>query len=120
MATRAGRPKNLRPHEIKLSLPKHSNKYKAKRLYWALLEMEKKMSRDITSVKMSEYIALLDAYIIVVEVLRKEGIVYRDSSKRVDTPRDAESDTGSSDSQGVGKDGQADMGTGVRTVNPIT
>ncbi len=117
---KAGRPKNQRPHEIKLVLPAHPLKYKAKRLYWALLEMEKKMSKDITSVKMTEYSALLSSYIDVVEALKKQGITYGTKTKqRMDAERLAGSDSRSSGETGVGEDGLTGMGTRVRTINPI-
>lgn len=118
---KAGRPKKYRPHEIKLQLPSHPLRYKAKRLYWALLEMEKRMTKDITSVKMTDYDRVLSSYIEVVEELKKQGITYGSKTKqRVDAQRLAESDTRPRTKAGVGEDGQTDLGVGVPAVNPIT
>ena len=120
---KAGRPKSIRPHEIKLMLPKVPLKYKAKRLYWALLQYEKNMSRDITSVKMSEYTTLLDEYIAVVEQLAKQGIKYTYGKQTFDGVDEGgldQSDTVSRGTQGTSENGQAGVGTGIRTINPIT
>lgn len=118
---KVGRPKHIRPHEAKLQLPKHVLKYKAKRLYWALLEIEKKMSKDITSVRMSEYTAILNAYTDVCDQLSKEGIVYGGKTKqRMDASGNAQGDTERGGTSGVGENGSADMVSGVRAVNPIT
>lgn len=117
-----GRPKNVRPNEIRLHVPSDSGaimKNKAKRIYWALLEMEKKMSKDITSVKMKEYTDLLDAYETVCNDLRRKGYVGRYAQKRVVkqgmvqdefkslTPRDSQ-------------DGSLSVGSGIPPNNPLT
>ena len=116
---KAGRPKNIRPHEIKLQLPKDPMKYQAKRLYWALLEYEKAMSKDITSVKMSEYNSLLTSYIDVCEKLKNKGITYgHNAQKRVDEERlDQFGHYGTKTR--VGENGQAGVGTRVFPVNPL-
>ena len=121
MPNKVGRPKNYRPHEIRLQLPKHPLKYQAKRLYWALLEMEKKMAKDITSVKMSEYTALLTSYTDVCEKLKKEGITYGSKTKqRMGQGSTPESDSERSGEAGTGENRPANLGARVRTSNPIT
>lgn len=121
MAKSPGRPRNTRPHEIVLQLPKHALKYQAKRLYWAMLEMEKKMSKDITSVRMTEYTSLLNAYIEVCEKLNKEGIFYGTKARqRMDKNGIIGSNPEREGQAGAGENGSVDLGVGVRAVNPIT
>lgn len=119
---KVGRPKHYRPHDVKLVLPKHAMKYQAKRLYWALIEMEKKMSKDITSVKMNEYTNLLQSYVEVVEALKKQGITYgtKTSKSGVVKGRLVDLNTERMGSEGSSEDRQAGVGVGVRTSNPIT
>jgi hypothetical protein len=115
---KVGRPKNLRPHEIKLNVPTDPLFNQAKRLYWALLEYEKKMSKDITSVRMKDYTDLLQAYEDACIKLKKIGHRGRYAKARMESPelvkiRDA---GGTSE---VGGNESAQLGTGISATNPL-
>jgi hypothetical protein len=115
---KAGRPKHVRPHDTKLNVPTDPLKNEVKRLYWALLEMEKRMSKDITSVKMKDYTDLLSAYRDRCEILKAKGYVGRYAKQRVDEQRvvqDGQQDTAS----GVGENESSQLGVGVPSINPI-
>lgn len=118
---KAGRPRNLRPHEVRLHVPKDASamlKNKAKRIYWALQEYEKKMAKDITSVKMKDYTDLLDAYQQVCNDLRAKGYVGRYAEKRVDKQgvvQDKPTDNTTADSGNR----QTSVGAGIQAVNPL-
>lgn len=118
---KVGRPKHLRPHEIKLAVAKDPLKYKAKRLYWALLSLEKKMARDITSVRMSEYNTILNAYVECSSELNKTGRGYGSTVKQgMDAKGTGQGSTEQGGASGTSENGSSDMGVGVSTVNPIT
>ena len=114
-----GRPRNVRPHEIKLALPKVPLQYMAKRQYWALLEVEKKMAKDITSVKMSEYMVILGAFIDTVDKLKKIGITHGYKARSgVDTRKVGETRYNPAKA-GVGENESSELGAGVPTSNPL-
>lgn len=119
---KAGRPKNLRPHQIHLVLPKDTLRYKGKRIYWAMIEMEKKMSRDITSVRMKDYLDVVDAHEKVSNELKKKGYKTGKNGKaeqRIQSEDVAQYDVeaGSSESS---TDRSASVVTGISTDNPLT
>lgn len=116
---KVGRPKLMRPHDLKLVLPKHPVKYKAKRLYWALIEMEKRMSKDITSVKMSEYKTLLESYVEVTQELAKEGIKYGSATKKRMEQQGMVQDEHENDEATDSGVGSVGVGVGVPPVNPL-
>lgn len=120
MMAKAGRPKSLRPHNIKLQLPKTPLKYKAKRLYWAMMEMEKKMSRDITSVRMADYNTVLSAFIEVTEQLAKQGIKYeRKDPKQGMVEQGLVQNSESSGETEVSGDRSAGVGSGISPFDPF-
>jgi ABC-type Zn2+ transport system substrate-binding protein/surface adhesin len=119
----AGRRRQKLPHEYQFVLPKDVLMNKAKRAYWVMREMEWTMSKDITSVNAKDYFVAVDRYSELSEELIKKGFKATHSGKaekRVGSKGADQNDTERGGSQGVGKDGQADMGAGVRAVNPIT
>lgn len=114
----AGRPRNLRPHEIKLNVPTDPLFNQAKRLYWALLEMEKKMSKDITAVRMKDYTELLQAYEDACTKLKKTGHRGRYAKARMESPelvkiRDERA------AAEVGGTESTELGTGISATNPL-
>lgn len=119
---KAGRPKNLRPHQVRLHVPLDANamlKNKAKRIYWALQEYEKKMAKDVTSVRMKDYTDLLDAYQQVCNDLRAKGYKGRYAEKRVDEQGMVQDKSARNTSE-VSGNGQTSVGAGIQAVNPLT
>lgn len=118
---KAGRPKNLRPNEIRLHVPIDADamlKNKAKRIYWVLMEMEKKMSKDITSVRAKDYSDILNAYEEVCNALRAKGYIGRYAQKRMDNKRMAK-DRDENRASEMGGNGQTSVGTGISPTNPL-
>lgn len=111
----------VRPSDIRLHVPKDEMtimRNRAKRIYWALLEYEKKMSTDITSVRMKDYTDLLTSYQEVCIELRKKGFVGRYVEKGVDKQRVVQdgNQVGASE---VGGNGSTSMGVGISPINPL-
>lgn len=124
MPTKVGRPRNRKPKDIRFATPKDEGVYQAKRLYWALLMYEEKMAKDITAVNIKDYMLLVDTFKnCITEQKRKGKIEYKYANKvdtRVDSRTNDKGDSTGEGSQGVSEDGSASLGSGVRTVNPIT
>ncbi len=115
---KAGRPRNVRPHETKLNVPTDPLKNKVKRLYWALIEMEKKMAKDITSVRMKDYTDLLSAYEQGCIDLKKKGYVGRYAKKGMDTGGVVENG-GQGSADEVGGNRSSGVGAGISAPNPL-
>lgn len=124
MPRKAGRPKNRKPKDIRFATPKDEGVYQAKRLYWALLMYEEKMAKDITAVNIKDYMLLVETFKnCITEQKRKGKIEYKYANKidtRMDEKRLAQGSTVREGSQGTSENGQASVGSGVRTTNPIT
>lgn len=116
-----GRPKNLKPNDVKVKAIKSIPKYKARRLYWQLMLLERKMTKDPLSVKPKDYNEALDAYLDSMKELEKLGVTYdKEAKSGVDAGAYAERIAKRGRKTGVGKDGSSDLGARVSTVNPIT
>ena len=119
------RPKFRRMSSVRYSAPKDAEVYKVKRLYWALLLFEDKMMRDVTSVSMKDYMALLAEYTDLAGKLKQKGkIKYKYGEHYPDTRMDNKKvEAGSPQTIGQSKasgNRPSDMGVGVSTTNPIT
>lgn len=110
--------KTYRPHQIKLTLPKYPMQYQAKRLYWVVLAMERRMALDVTAVKASEYTQALQAYMDIVEKLKKEGIEYGHFKKRVEK-QGLVSDQSESITPGNSDNRSPSVGAGIPPLNPL-
>lgn len=119
---KAGRPRNKLPHDYQMVLPKDTLLNRAKRAYWLVRELEKAMSKDITAVDPIKYHKAVEVYADLCDELKKKGYKRNHArpEKRVDSQGSDQGSTERSGSQGIGENGSADMGSGVRAVNPIT
>lgn len=113
-----------RPQEVNLSVPKEEDKYRLKRLYWVLLEMEKKMAKDIMSVKYADYSAVLQDFTELSKKLKQKGIVrYKygehNPDTRVDNRKVQAKSTEESGQSEVSGEGSSSMGAGISTIDPL-
>jgi len=119
---KAGRPKAIRPHEVRMAILKDPLKTRTKRFYWAMLQMEKKMAKDITSVNMKDYQAIVIAYTDSMKELKKLGHEYKGkpyAPARMD--KQGLDQDQSEDNQATSSDnGSSGVGAGIPPVNPLT
>lgn len=111
-------PLGKRPHNVQLVIPKDPLKSQAKRIYWLLLEMEKKMQVDITSVRIPDYLALVQEYKDISDKMKKEGYRGKYATKRVDK-QGVVQDQSDSDTPAISGNGSASVGVGVPPFNPL-
>lgn len=112
-------PKVAHVADVKFKPPNDVDKYELKRLYWYLLAIEKKIMVDPTSVSPDNYARALRAYTDSVKAYKEREKEVR-AKTRVDKIRSNQGSTEQDNTPTVSRNGQADMGARVPTVNPIT
>ena len=111
------------PKDVRYWSPKDPEVYRIKRMYWLLMEFERKIAGDVTKVNIKDYLFLIQTYTDAVANARKKGkvpYVRKEASKQGVEQSGLEAHHVEAGTSEIGGDGLAGVGAGISSSNPLT